>query len=335
MTIPTITSIRGDAKTASSEELKQDLISLVVPFYNEEAMIETFFSAVRYVIESIPNSDFEIVCVNDGSSDLTLDKLLRYSTSDKRIKVVDLSRNFGKEAALTAGLDHATGDAVIPFDADLQDPPEAITALVEKWREGFDVVIAKRAERMSDSYAKRSTASLFYRVHNAISELQIPDNVGDFRLMSRGTVDALKKLPENRRFMKGLFAWVGGRTATIEYSRQPRAAGKTKFSGWRLWNFAIEGVTSFSTLPLRVWTYIGGATALFAFFYAAYLIVRTVVKGVDVPGYASIITAVLFLGGMQLVGIGVIGEYVGRIYFEAKRRPVYVVSKVYNGKLLK
>jgi glycosyltransferase involved in cell wall biosynthesis len=256
---------------------------------------------------------------------------MRYATSDQRIRVVDLSRNFGKEAALTAGLDHATGDAVIPFDADLQDPPEAITALVEKWREGFDVVIAKRAERMTDSYAKRSAASLFYRVHNAISELQIPDNAGDFRLMSRRTVDALKELPENRRFMKGLFAWVGGRTAAIEYVRQPRAAGKTKFSGWNLWNFAIEGITSFSTLPLRVWTYIGGATALFAFFYAAYLIVRTVLKGIDVPGYASIITAVLLLGGMQLVGIGVIGEYVGRIYFEAKRRPIYVVRKVYNG----
>jgi glycosyltransferase involved in cell wall biosynthesis len=331
MTIPTINSLHDDTQLISFEELKRDLISLVVPFYNEEAMIETFFSAVRLVLESIPNSDFEIVCVNDGSRDLTLDKLMRYATSDQRIRVVDLSRNFGKEAALTAGLDHATGDAVIPFDADLQDPPEAITALVEKWREGFDVVIAKRAERMTDSYAKRSAASLFYRVHNAISELQIPDNAGDFRLMSRRTVDALKELPENRRFMKGLFAWVGGRTAAIEYVRQPRAAGKTKFSGWNLWNFAIEGITSFSTLPLRVWTYIGGATALFAFFYAAYLIVRTVLKGIDVPGYASIITAVLLLGGMQLVGIGVIGEYVGRIYFEAKRRPIYVVRKVYNG----
>jgi hypothetical protein len=188
---------------------------------------------------------------------------------------------------------------------------------------------------MTDSYAKRSTASLFYRVHNAISELQIPDNAGDFRLMSRPTVDALKELPENRRFMKGLFAWVGGRTAAIEYVRQPRAAGKTKFSGWKLWNFAIEGITSFSTLPLRVWTYIGGATALFAFFYAAYLIVRTIVKGIDVPGYASLITAVLFLGGMQLVGIGVVGEYVGRIYFESKRRPVYIVRNIYHAPLTK
>jgi len=312
---------------------KLDLISLVVPFYNEEEVIDRFFIEVRAVLTSIPNSDFEIVCVNDGSRDQTLNKLLGYSSADARIKVIDLSRNFGKEAALTAGLDHAAGDAVIPFDADLQDPPEAIIQLVEKWREGFDVVIATRVERASDTYAKRSTAALFYRIHNAISDIRIPENAGDFRLMSRATVDALKQLPENRRFMKGLFAWVGGRTAEIEYARLPRIAGTSKFSGWKLWNFALEGITSFSTLPLRVWTYIGGATALFAFFYGSYLVVRTIVRGVDVPGYASIITAVLFLGGMQLIGIGVIGEYVGRIYVEAKRRPVYIVRKIYKHKV--
>jgi len=312
---------------------KLDLISLVVPFYNEEEVIDRFFVEIRAVLESIPSSDFEIVCVNDGSRDQTLNKLLGYSSADARIKVIDLSRNFGKEAALTAGLDHAAGDAVIPFDADLQDPPEAIIQLVEKWREGFDVVIATRVERASDTYAKRSTAALFYRIHNAISDIRIPENAGDFRLMSRSTVDALKQLPENRRFMKGLFAWVGGRTAEIEYARLPRIAGTSKFSGWKLWNFALEGITSFSTLPLRVWTYIGGATALFAFFYGSYLVVRTIVRGVDVPGYASIITAVLFLGGMQLIGIGVIGEYVGRIYVEAKRRPIYIVRKIYQDKV--
>jgi glycosyltransferase involved in cell wall biosynthesis len=306
------------------------LISLVVPFYNEEAVIERFFAEVLTVLREIPSADYEIVCVNDGSHDLTLEKLLRFSSSDRHIKVIDLSRNFGKEAALTAGLDHATGNAVIPFDADLQDPPAAIALLVEKWREGFDVVIARRSERLSDSYVKRSTASLFYRVHNAIADICIPENAGDFRLMSHQAVEALKQLPENRRFMKGLFAWIGFRTASIEYIRHPRAAGETKFSGWKLWNLAIEGVTSFSTLPLRVWTYIGGATAMFAFFYAAYLITRTIVGGVDVPGYASIITAVLFLGGMQLVGIGVIGEYIGRIYLESKRRPIYLVRKVYQ-----
>ncbi|CAN0618712.1 CPS-53 (KpLE1) prophage; bactoprenol glucosyl transferase [Burkholderia multivorans] len=309
-----------------------DVISLVVPFYNEEEVIDRFFTEIRSTLATIPGCDFEVVCVNDGSQDLTLDKLLKHSADDARVRVVDLSRNFGKEAALTAGLDYATGDAVVPFDADLQDPPETIAKLVEKWREGFDVVIAKRAERTSDSYAKRSTASLFYRFHNAIADVRIPDNAGDFRLMSRATVDALKQLPENRRFMKGLFSWVGGRTAVVEYTRQPRAAGKTKFSGWKLWNFAIEGITSFSTWPLRVWTYIGGATAFFAFLYGSFLIAKTIIHGRDVPGYASILTAILFLGGMQLVGIGVVGEYIGRIYLESKRRPVYIVRSVYEHK---
>jgi polyisoprenyl-phosphate glycosyltransferase len=307
-----------------------DLISLVVPFYNESEVIDAFFREVSPVLRNIAQADYEIVCVNDGSTDATLDHLLAACAADPRIKVIDLSRNFGKEAAMTAGIDAATGDAVIPFDADLQDPPEAIPAMVEKWREGFDVVLAKRAERQTDTYAKRSSAALFYRVHNAISDIKIPANAGDFRLMSRQAVDALKQLPENRRFMKGLFAWIGFRTAEIEYSRRPRTAGKTKFSGWKLWNFALEGMTSFSTLPLRIWTYIGGATAAFAMLYSAYLFLRTLIRGVDIPGYASIITAVLFLGGVQLIGIGVIGEYIGRMYVETKRRPVYIIRKIYQ-----
>jgi len=312
--------------------VRKDRISLVVPFYNEEETIDTFFATVQPILDDIPSSAFEIICVNDGSSDATLDKLLDHAGRDNRIFIVDLSRNFGKEAALTAGLDAATGDAVVPFDADLQDPPEAILALVSKWREGFEVVLAKRAERTSDSFAKRGTASLFYRVHNMISDIRIPENAGDFRLMSRSVVDALKLLPENRRFMKGLFAWVGGRTASIEYVRQPRSAGKTKFSSWSLWNFALEGITSFGTLPLRIWTYVGSFTALFAIFYAIYLVIRTIIHGNDVPGYASIITSILFLGGIQLVGIGVIGEYVGRIYFESKRRPIYLIRKEYGSR---
>ncbi|WP_204886761.1 glycosyltransferase family 2 protein [Parvibaculum sedimenti] len=311
-----------------------DLISVVVPFFNEEDGIDNLFIEICAAFETIPNSVFEIICVNDGSHDLTLAKLLNHASGDPRIKVIDLSRNFGKEAALTAGLDHATGDAVIPFDADMQDPPNVIAQLVEKWREGYDVVIARRADRSSDSYVKRSTAALFYRAINAISDITIPENVGDFRLMSRATVDALKLLPENCRFMKGLFAWVGGRTAEIEYVRQPRNEGNSKFSGWRLWNLALEGITSFSTLPLRIWTYFGGITALFTFFYALFLIVRTTIHGVDVPGYASILTVVLFLGGVQLMGIGMLGEYLGRIYNEAKRRPSYIVRKVYFQKSL-
>ncbi|MFC5429289.1 glycosyltransferase family 2 protein [Paraburkholderia denitrificans] len=306
------------------------LLSLVVPFYNESAVIEAFFNAIVPVLCGIPDIDYEIVCVNDGSTDATLDKLLAACQADFRVRVIDLSRNFGKEAALTAGIDEAEGAAVIPFDADLQDPPEVIPKLVAQWRCGYDVVLAKRAERRTDTYAKRGTAALFYRVHNAISDITIPDNAGDFRLMSRQVVESLKQLPENRRFMKGLFAWVGFRTAEVEYVRSPRIGGKTKFSGWKLWNLALEGLTSFSTLPLRVWTYIGGLTAGFAICYAAYLIIRTWVRGVDVPGYASLITAVLFLGGVQLIGIGVIGEYVGRIYMESKRRPVYIVRDTYR-----
>ncbi|MGU7785225.1 glycosyltransferase family 2 protein [Burkholderia sp. PU8-34] len=306
------------------------LISLVVPFHNEEEVIDAFFREVTAVLLRIPDADYEIVCVNDGSTDATLEKLLAFCEADARVRVVDLSRNFGKEAALTAGLDEAAGDAVIPFDADLQDPPEVIPVLVERWRDGFDVVLAMRADRHVDSWAKRGMAALFYRVHNAISDTSIPENAGDFRLMTRQVVDTLKQLPENRRFMKGLFAWVGFRVTSVDYVRRPRAAGCSKFSGWKLWNFALEGLTSFGTLPLRVWTYIGGVTAGFAIFYSTYLILRTLIHGIGVPGYASLITAVLFLGGVQLIGIGVIGEYVGRIYMESKRRPVYVVRRIHR-----
>jgi polyisoprenyl-phosphate glycosyltransferase len=305
-------------------------VSLVVPFYNEEAAIGAFFARTIPALESIPHCGYEIVCVNDGSCDRTLDMLLEETSRTPAVVVIDLSRNFGKEAAMTAGIDEATGDVVIPFDADLQDPPEVIPQLVARWREGYDVVLAKRIERDSDSFMKRCTASMFYRLHNKISDLKIPENVGDFRLMSRPAVDALRSLPENRRFMKGLFAWVGFRTTCVEYRREPRVAGSTKFSGWRLWNFALEGITSFSTLPLRIWTYIGTAVALSAIVYASYLVLRTIIHGRDVPGYASIITAVLLLGGVQLIGIGVIGEYVGRMYMETKRRPTYVIRKRYG-----
>jgi polyisoprenyl-phosphate glycosyltransferase len=306
------------------------LLSLVVPFYNEEEMISTFFDATLPVLESLDGLTFEIVCVNDGSRDDTLNLLLARARTDGRIRVIDLTRNFGKEAALSAGLDEAQGGVVVPFDADLQDPPAVIRQLVEKWREGYDVVLARRSSRDSDSFMKRKTASLFYRMHNAVCDTHIPDNVGDFRLITREVTDALKQLPETRRFMKGLFAWVGYRTAVVEYVREPRAAGKTKFSGWKLWNFALEGFTSFSTLPLRVWTYIGSAVAMTAFFYAAFLIARTLIQGVAVPGYASILTVILLLGGVQLIGIGVLGEYIGRIYAESKKRPVYLVRNRYQ-----
>jgi glycosyltransferase involved in cell wall biosynthesis len=306
------------------------LLSLVVPFYNEEEMVGRFFGSVIPELESIAGVGFEILCVNDGSGDRTLERLLAFAHADPRIRVLDLTRNFGKEAALSAAIDESRGDLIVPFDADLQDPPGVIGSLVEKWREGYDVVLARRSNRDADSALKKWTALMFYRIHNAVADVQIPENVGDFRLFTREVCDALRRLPERRRFMKGLFAWVGYRTAVVEYKREPRRAGASKFSGWKLWNFAVEGFTSFSTLPLRVWTYVGIAVAIFALSRAAWLVVRTLIYGVDVPGYASLSTAILLLGGVQLICIGVLGEYVGRIYLESKNRPVYLVRRRYE-----
>ncbi len=306
------------------------LISVVAPFYNEGEVVAQFYARIVSVVEGIPGVRLELVCVNDGSSDDTLEKLRQLVDRDERVRVVDLSRNFGKEAALTAGLDEARGDAVIPIDADLQDPPELIPTLIEKWRQGFEVVLAKRSDRNADGYLKRKTAKLFYGFHNRIADISIPQDVGDFRLMDRAVIEAMRKLPERRRFMKGLFAWVGFKTTTVEYVREKRIAGQAKFSGWQLWNFALEGITSFSMAPLRLWTYLGFLIAVAAFFYGAFIILRTLISGVDIPGYASLLASVLFLGGIQLIGIGVIGEYVGRIYLESKQRPIYVVRERYQ-----
>ena len=219
---------------------------------------------------------------------------------------------------------------MIPIDVDLQDPPELIPRMIELWREGYEVVLARRADRSSDRALKRLSAHAFYRTHNAVSVPPIPEDVGDFRLMDRGVVEALKRLPENRRFMKGLFAWVGFRTTTIDYARPERSRGGSRFDTWKLWNLALEGLTSFSTAPLRVWTYLGASIALLAFLWAAFLVVRVLVRGIDVPGYASVFVAVAFLGGLQLLGIGVLGEYLGRTYLEAKRRPVYLVRRIHE-----
>jgi glycosyltransferase involved in cell wall biosynthesis len=303
-------------------------ISLVCPFYNEEETIPGFFARLKPVMEGIGEL-YEVICVNDGSTDGTLSMLLVQKEQTHQIKIIDLSRNFGKEAALTAALDYAIGDAVIPIDADLQDPPDLIPKMVELWRQGAEVVVAHRADRLSDSWVKRTSAFLFYRIHNKMSDTLISPNVGDFRLMDRKVVEAVCRLPESRRFMKGVFAWVGFRTVTIDYVREQRAAGKSKFSGWRLWNFALEGITSFSTMPLRVWLYAGAIVALLALVYAIALAIKTLLFGVVVPGYASLIVSILFLGGVQLIGIGVLGEYIGRIYMETKQRPVYIVRQIY------
>jgi glycosyltransferase involved in cell wall biosynthesis len=302
----------------------------VTPFYNEEGSILGFHQAMTKALSNLTDFDFEFICVNDGSNDKTLDELLECIQNDSRYVVLELSRNFGKEAAMTAGIDAAMGDCVIPIDADLQDPPQLIGEMLSEWQKGAEVVLAKRMDRSTDSFAKRTSALMFYRLHNAVSSLKIPENVGDFRLMDRIVVDALKQLPERQRFMKGLFAWLGFRTVTIEYVREARAVGNSKFSGWKLWNFAIEGVTSFSLVPLKVWTYIGALGSVFALCYASFITIRTLIFGIDVPGYASLLVVMLFFGSLQLMSLGVIGEYIGRIYFESKQRPLYIIRKSYK-----
>lgn len=294
--------------------------------FNEESGIEPFFARVLPILQAT-QMRFEIICVNDGSTDDTFARLCGKKHELPSLTVIDLSRRFGKEAALTCGLDHARGAAVIPIDADLQDPPELIPEMIRLWQQGFDMVLAQRVDRNADSLLKRRTAEWFYRLHNRISETPLPPNVGDFRLMDRKVVDVLKLLPERRRFMKGLFAWVGFRQATIPFVREARRTGTGKFSGWRLWNFALEGLTSFSTVPLRIWTYIGSITAMLAFCSGLAIVVQTLLLGRDVPGYASLVSIILFLGGVQLIGLGVLGEYLGRVYTEVKARPLYIIRQ--------
>ena len=299
-------------------------VSLIVPCHNEAENLSALYGRVLAVMEQT-GKPWEMVCINDGSKDDTLEQLLALNQKDPRIVVIDLSRNFGKEAALTAGLDHARGDCAIPLDADLQDPPELIPELLAKWHEGFDVVNAVRLSRDGESWLKRASAHAFYRIINRMSDVDIPEDTGDFRLLSRPVLEAIRMLPERRRFMKGLFAWVGFRTASVDYHREPRYAGKTKWNYWRLWNFAVEGITSFSQVPLQLAAHLGLIVSALAFFYAVYLVIGTLVYGNPVKGYPSMMATLLFLGGVQLIALGVIGEYLGRIYEETKGRPVYLV----------
>ena len=305
-------------------------LSIVVPVFDEAQTVGLFVDTIDRTFANAPQIDLDLVFVNDGSTDETLARLIELQTADPRLSVVDLSRNFGKEAALSAGLAIAVGDVIVPIDVDLQDPPDVIFAMIDKWRQGYDVVVGRRIDRGTDTLAKRVSASWFYRVHNWLAELPIPENVGDFRLMDRSVVEAVKSMPESRRFMKGLFAWAGFRTAEVTYVRAARVAGSGKFGGWRLWNFALEGLTSFSTMPLRIWTYMGVTVAALSLIYGAAIALRVLIRGVDVPGYASLLVAITFLGGIQLVGIGVLGEYLGRTYIESKRRPIYFIRRVYN-----
>jgi polyisoprenyl-phosphate glycosyltransferase len=302
------------------------LISIIVPAYNEKEVLPEFHRRVTKVIDALP-LNAEIVYVNDGSTDDTLEILKSFQKVDPRVVIVDLSRNYGKEIALTAGLDHANGDVAVPIDADLQDPPELIQTLLEKWQEGYNVVYAIRISRVGETWLKKFTAHMFYRLMQRIGgRVTIPANSGDFRLIDRKALDALKLLREHHRFMKGLFALIGFRQTGISYHRDPRFAGKTKWSYWRLWNFSLEGITSFTTSPLRVSTYIGMLTAVFAFLYGFYIFAKALLIGDPVPGFPTLMVMIAFLGGIQLIVLGIIGEYMGRIFNETKNRPLYFVK---------
>lgn len=316
---------RPALRAASAPREAAPTLSIVVAAYNEEDVLDIFFARLEEVLAGIGES-YEIVCVNDGSRDRTAEILAAHHARNPRIRVINLARNFGKELALTAGLDNTRGRAVVPLDADLQDPPELIAEFLNQWRDGYDVVYAVRNARDTDSWMKRTTAAAFYAMLRRVSNVDIPPNAGDFRLMDRRVVEALRGLRESNRFMKGLFSWVGFRQTSIGYERPARAAGETKFNYWKLWNFALDGITGYSTLPLRAATYFGFAFALIAMVYGIYLLARTMILGADVPGYASTMVAVVFMGGVQLVVLGIIGEYLGRLYSEAKNRPLYIVD---------
>ena len=309
------------------KEQKPALLSIVCPAYNEEDGLLAFHRAVRRAMADI-DQPFEVVFVNDGSTDGTLRLLHDLRERHANTTIVDLSRNFGKEIALTAGLDAAAGDAVVVIDADLQDPPEIIGELIDGWREGYEVVYAKRRERHGESWLKKKTAAAFYKVMHQAGPVGLPENVGDFRLMSRKAVDAVCTMRERHRFMKGVFAWVGFPSKAVIYDRAPREAGETKWNYWKLWNLSIEGVTSSTLAPLKISTYLGFLTASFAFLAGVFYIVKTLIFGDAVQGFPTLVVIILFLGGVQLTVLGVIGEYLGRVFNETKDRPLYFANDI-------
>ena len=302
-----------------------DMLTVVVPAFNEEATLPLLHARLRTVLEGL-DLPTRVLYVDDGSRDATWDAMRRIAHDDPHVALLRLSRNFGKEAALTAGLDHVTEGAALMLDGDGQDPPELIPEFVARWREGFDDVFGTRLEREGESWFKRASAHAFYRVIGRLSKTPIPHDTGDFRLLSRRALDGLAQMRERGRFMKGLFAWVGYRQAAVSYHRAPRMAGRSKFSYWKLWNFALDGITSFSTAPLRVATYFGLLTAVVAFGFGGWIILKTLLWGESVRGYPTLITVILFLGGVQLIALGVIGEYLGRLYQETKQRPLYLLD---------
>ena len=301
-------------------------LGVVVPCFNEEAVLAAFHARLMGVLDAMPVAA-RVLYVDDGSRDGTFAALEGLCAADPRVAALRLSRNFGKELALTCGLDHASGDAVVVIDADLQDPPELIPELWARFRDGHDVAYAVRRSRAGESWLKRGTAAAFYRVIGRLSDTPVPADTGDFRLLSRRALEALRGLRERHRFMKGLFGWVGFRQVGVPYDRAPRAAGRSSWNWWRLWNFALEGITSFSVAPLKLATYVGLATSLLAFGYGAWVVAKTLLWGDPVAGYPSLMSVVLFLGGIQLMALGLIGEYLGRLYLESKQRPLYLIDQ--------
>ena len=316
-------------KVLASSVEKPD-ISIIVSVYNEEDSLELFFNAISQTLNKKENYRYEIICVDDGSTDDTFQILQKFAQNDYRIKVLKFSRNFGKEYGLMAGLKYCSGRAAIPIDVDLQDPPELILKFIEKWEEGFDMVYGIRNDRASDTLLKRVTAKLFYKTYNLMTRSPIPYNAGDYRLIDRKVIDTILELPERNIFMKGVFGWTGFKSCGVKYVRQKRVAGVSKWNYWKLWNFALDGITASTTLPLRIWTYLGSLLSFLGLLYALYIIVRTMTYGIDVPGYASLLVFILLVGGIQMIILGILGEYIGRIFIEVKRRPLYIVEKKVN-----
>lgn len=305
-------------------------ISIIVSVYNEEDSLDIFFKTIRQTMEQKKEYHYEIICVDDGSTDDTFSLLQKYAQEDFRIKVIKFSRNFGKEYGLMAGLKYCSGRAAVPIDVDLQDPPELILQFIEKWEEGYDMVYGIRNDRACDTWLKRWTAKLFYKTYNLMTRSPIPYNAGDYRLIDRKIIDTILELPERNIFMKGIFGWTGFKSCGIKYVRQKRVAGVSKWNYWKLWNFALDGITASTTLPLRIWTYLGSMLSFLGLLYALYIIIRTITYGADVPGYASLLVFILLVGGVQMIILGILGEYIGRIFIEVKHRPLYIVEKEVN-----
>lgn len=316
-------------KSVINAKDKPDL-SIIVSMYNEEDSLGLFFKTINKTLNRLKKYTYEIICIDDGSIDKTFSLLEEYAKSDERIKVIKFSRNFGKEYGVMAGLKFCSGRCAIPMDVDLQDPPELILDFVKKWEDGYDMVYGIRSDRGSDTFLKRWTAKLFYKTYNLMTKSPIPYNAGDYRLIDRKVINAILSLKERNVFMKGIFGWTGFKSVGVNYTRQKRSAGVSKWNYWKLWNFALDGITASTTFPLRVWTYLGTLLSTAGLFYALYIIIRTIVDGVDVPGYASLLVFILLLGGIQMIILGILGEYIGRIFVEVKSRPIYIVEKKVN-----